>query len=118
MIQKLLIEVDAPMPLQSYGEGHVIMYNAQRGRYYVTSRENLLAVQNAKISELEKTILDTEERVKETQTEISKTVGDLIQSFADFQIKSREEQAKFYETYKETNAKILDLVKKSCVSGE
>ena len=54
MIQKLLIEVDAPMPLQSYGEGHVIMYNAQRGRYYVTTRENFLAVQNAKISELEK----------------------------------------------------------------
>lgn len=118
MLQKIMLEVEASKPLNSYGEGHVIVYNAQRNNYYVTTRENFLSPQNAKIATLEKTIVEAENKIRKTQEELNKTVTNLLQAFTDYQIKTKEEQARFYETYKETNAKMLDLVKKSCVAGE
>ena len=48
MLQKIMLEVEASKPLNSYGEGHVIVYNAQRNNYYVTTRENFLSPQNAR----------------------------------------------------------------------
>lgn len=172
MTQKMIIEVETSKPLSSYGEGHVIVYNAQKRNYYVTSRNNLLAPQNAKIGELEKIVEDAESQIEKTKTNIDDTVAKLVSTFEDFRSGTSEtmngridsltqafenfksstkiefdttvntlintfvqaqaetraeiqafkskiesEQAQFYATYKETNAKILELVKKTCLTN-
>lgn len=184
MTQKMIIEVETSKPLSSYGEGHVIVYNAQKRNYYVTSRDNLLAPQNAKIGELEKIVEAAEKQISRTKAAIDETVTELVKTFnefksssagdidsriaalnasfdtfrtstrnefdgtmsnnnsrfnstvdnlslmfakaqsethaeiAEFKAKIEAEQAEFYKTYKETNAKILELVKKTCIAAE
>ena len=93
MIQKVVLEVESEKMLSEYGDRHVILYDEKKGRYYVQTREKFLSEQNQEIKKLRKEI----ERNK-------KEIEDYIEE-AD------EKYKKFLQTYSETNAKVLELVK-------
>ena len=54
MLQKVMIEVESSKPLHTYGDGHIIVYDLSKRRYYVQTRNTFLKEQNDKIAELEK----------------------------------------------------------------
>lgn len=109
MIQKFLVEVDTPKPLNEYGDGHVLLFNAKSGRYYVTTRENLFAVQDAKIKKLEQEIQDFERKESESFKTFKEELVKEIEKFENNALK-REEN--FLSQYQETNSRLIDMVKK------
>lgn len=141
MVQKLIINVDANKPLDSYGEGHMLIYDAAKKQYFVTSREALLSPQNNKIKELEaklekfvKLITEQEEKLKISVKEkidkfekkvdeeivvFEKKVNCDIKAFADketaeikrFENKMGDNFQTFLETYQKTNSKLIKMVK-------
>ena len=107
MIQNLMIKVESAKPLDQYGEGHVLVYNQTTRTYEVTSRENLLAPQNEKIKQLEKHCSEVEELFNTT-----KTLNAIKEEFSAFLNKTETEKQLFLTTYKETNSKLIEMVKK------
>lgn len=113
MIQNLMIKVESVKPLDQYGEGHVLVYNQSTRTYEVTSRENLLAPQNEKIKQLEKHCSEVEKLFNTTKEEMSKTLNAIKEEFSDFLNKTEIEKQTFLTTYKETNSKLIEMVKKA-----
>lgn len=93
MIQKVVLEVESEKMLSEYGDRHVILYDEKKGRYYVQTREKFLSEQNQEIKKLRKEI---ERNTKEIK---------------DYIEEAEEKYKKFLQTYSETNAKVLELVK-------
>ena len=101
MIQKYVIEVETQKTLSEYGDGHVLLYNKDSNRYYLTTRESLLFPQNQKIKKLEKEIEDFEDKE--------------LKAFKEFTEQSLAREKKFLEEYQKTNACLINMVKKLIV---
>lgn len=134
MVQRLILEVESPKPIQEYGDGHVLLYNKASGKYYVTTRESLFAVQDAKISSLEnklKIFMDDEKKkFDDFKNNVQVQNSNLKQKFEDYQEKidtsldkfeeketifkneMLEKERNFLLNYQENNAVIIDMVKK------
>lgn len=131
MMQKLLINVESPKPLQSYGDGHVLLFNETSQNYYVTTREALFAVQDAKIKKIEEKLekfmkeetelnSNFEKKIEEITVNHKKKVKNDILSFenntskivSNFINEMSKKEANFLKQYQETNAKLIDMVKK------
>ncbi len=120
MIQKLMIDVESTKPLNEYGDGHVLLYNKRDNNYYVTTRESLFAVQDAKIKELQEKYNDFEKKVssdfKSFKTIIEKKyeqeLKELQKENSEFKDSMVERETNFLYSYQETNAKLIDMVKK------
>ena len=96
MIQNLIVKVDASKPLSEYGNGYVLLYDANQGCYFATTREALFAVQDAKIKCLE--------------SKINKFIEEQEKKSKDFMDKIDEKFNDFLETYKNTNSKLIGMV--------
>ena len=70
MLQKVMIEVESSTPLHSFGDGHLIVYDLTKRRYYATTREKFLNDQNAKIKIVEEDF----ERLKQEFDLLKKSV--------------------------------------------
>lgn len=142
MVQKLIINVNANKPLDSYGDGHMLIYDATKKEYFVTSREAFLSPQNNKIKELEqkinvfiKKVKDDEEMFeknvheelgsfeKNVKSEIQKFEKEIHEEIEKFESKEKLEVSEFktnvsekfddfLKRYQETNAKLINMVKK------
>lgn len=109
MIQKFVVEVDTHKPLNEYGDGHVLLFNKNTNRYYVTTRESLFAVQDAKIKKLEKEIEEFEKR----ETNLFKNFKEeLVKEIEKFENDALKREENFLSQYQETNSKLIDMVKK------
>ena len=109
MIQKLVLDVESQKPIQEYGDGHVLLFNKSANRYYVTTRESLFSVQDAKIQELEQKYNDfITNQVKNNDAFkqlIDKTVTDFTNNMT-------EKETQFLEKYHDTMASLIEMVKK------
>lgn len=96
MIQELIVKVEANKPLNQYGDGCVLLYDAIKGCFFITTREALFAVQDKKIELLEKQMKDfMEEQTNKTE---------------DFMKQMDEKFDNLLEAYKTTNSKLISMV--------
>lgn len=100
MLQKLIIEIESDMPLNKYGDNHMIVYDSTKGHYYVTTRESFLLAQDTKIRELEKKVSDQLSQNEELKKSNEEFKQDLLKKFNNF-----------IEKYKETNNEIINMIK-------
>lgn len=110
MIQKMMIEVEAEKLLPEYGDRHMIIYDNAKKRYYVTTRENFLQEQNKKIETLETL-------VKNHELTMKKYIKNCDNQNKNFEEKMNEKFDAFIKQYTETNAKLIEMVKKVVVGG-
>ena len=96
MIQDLIIKVNAPKPLREYESGSVLLYDAVKQQFFVTTREALFAVQDEKIRQLEK--------------QMKKFMDDQDKKLNDFMNSIEKKFENFLETYQQTNSKLIDMV--------
>ena len=96
MIQDLIVKVDAPKPLNTYGDGYVLLYDAHKGCFFVTTREALFAVQDEKIKRLEAKMEKFIENQNKKTDAFMKQIDDKF--------------SEFLETYKNTNSVLIDMV--------
>lgn len=92
MKQKMVIEVESTKPLSSYGSSHIIVYDSKKG-YYATTREAFLRPQNEKIEQLEAMF-------SELEKSYTQAYNGMVQKYNDF-----------LRTYKETNGKMIEMIK-------
>ena len=125
MLQKVMIEVESGTPLHSFGDGHLIVYDLTKRRYYATTREKFLNEQNAKIKSVEEefeqlkaqfntlkeSILQFQKNLatdlNTNQTNLIKKMDDKYNNFTETM---QTEKNSFLKTYKETNAKMIDMI--------
>lgn len=98
------IDIKSNTPLHSLGDGHIMVYDENDKCYYATTREQFLRTQNKRIDDIQNfyAVLETatKNRIKELQD-----------SFDEFVSKVNANNKAFMETYKETNAVVLNMVK-------
>ena len=104
MIQKIMIQIKSPKPLDSYGDGHVLSYDKSSGCYFIETRDSFLQPQNMKIQTLEKRIESLEASLNDALLKTRGKFNELVQ-------KHDEDYNEFLKTYKESNAKIIEMVK-------
>ena len=100
MLQKLIIEIESDMPLNKYGDNHMIVYDSTKGHYYVTTRESFLLAQDTKIRELEKKVSNQFSQNEELKKSNEEFKQDILKKFNNF-----------IEKYKETNNEIINMIK-------
>lgn len=110
MVQKLMIEVESEKLLPEYGDRHMIIYDSSKKRYYVTTRESFLREQNEKIKKLEAL-------VKNHELTMKKYIENCDNQNKDFETKIEAKFDAFMKQYAETNAKLIEMVKKVVVGG-
>ena len=93
MIQKMILEVETDKPIERLGNGHIILYDNTKKRYYATTREQFLQIQDEKIENLRKEF----EILKKENEEFARTM--------------KETFAKNTKIQKETNSKLIEMVK-------
>ena len=122
MIQKMMIEVESSRPISSYGDGHILVLDGIKNKYYVTTREAFLYEQNKKIEDikkkLEKLQNDNEIFTNKTNTDISNFKKSLLKENENFVEQMRKEYNDFLSQYKETNEKMIELIKSVIITEE
>lgn len=101
--QKTVIEINSKKPIDQLGN-HVLFYDSTKKCYYAMTLEEFLAPQNIKIKELEKDIENYKSLIDQTLVQIRADVQ-------DFKDTMQQEKQEFLAQYKETNGKIIEMVK-------
>ena len=104
MDQKVMINIRSSKPVTSYGDGHILVFDKNSGCYFPETRETFLQPQNNKIMELEKKILSLE-------TNLNDVIIRTKDKYNSFVTEQEEKYNDFLKTYKENNAKIIEMVK-------
>lgn len=113
MRQKLIIEVETNVPLESYGANHMLVYDGTKKVYFPMTRKELLITQDNKIKQIHEELENFEKEMKEIVKTFRETVN---KDVADFKRNSLEKYSDFLKTYKETNSKMIEMVKSVVVS--
>lgn len=104
MIQDVVLRVDTSNPITGGNESQVILYDNQRKVHYAMSRETLLAVQNNKIKELEERLnAKTEELIRKERL---------------FEEELTRQHNEFLKIYKDSNAKMIEMIKQITLSTQ
>ena len=101
--QKTIIEINSKKPLDQIGN-HVLFWDSTKRCYYALSLEEFLAPQNSKIKELENKV----EKFGELFNNTKKALQNDYNQFTEGINKDKQE---FLASYKETNKKVLEMVK-------
>lgn len=101
--QKTLIEISSSKPIDKLGN-HVLFFDATKKTYYALTLEEFLAPQNNKIKELEK-------EVDKYKTTIDQNLAQIKNDVESFKNTMLQEKQEFLATYKDTNGKIIEMVK-------
>ena len=104
MVQKIMVNVNCGKPLNSYGDGHILVYDKDSNCYFPATRESFLQPQNDKIKELEKKFSNLETSFNENTLKTREKFGDFVKKY-------EEDYNSFLANYKESNAKIIAMVK-------
>lgn len=118
MPRKLLIEIQGNKPLSSYGDNHIIAYDSNSKNYYVTTAESFFASQNNKIEDLLKNIERTNVAIAQMEEEISQFEGRLLTRVNSFQSETNDKFTNFLVQYKDTNARLIAMVKELIGANE
>lgn len=108
MAQKLVLEVESLMPLERYGNNHMLLYDGTTKKYFPVTREEILRVQDAKIEKIEKDF-------EKTKNELNEIVNAFFEATTkevkEFEKACSSEYSEFLKIYKETNAKMIEMLK-------
>ena len=117
MIQKLMVEVNAARPINQYGEGHILVFDSSKGTYYMETRESFLQPQNeSEQIEYTNKVFCLNLRRSAERNENNEIFG-ITEIYNEiFNIFKKDMIDKFNEfltQYKETNAKMIALIKET-----
>ena len=101
--QKTLIEINSSKPIDKLGN-HVLFFDATKKCYYAMTMEEFLAPQNNKIKALEK-------EIEEHKILADQSLAQMKSEIDEFKSTMLQEKQDFLATYKETNSKIIEIVK-------
>ena len=104
MRQKTMIDVISEKPLEKMGNNTVLVYDKEKNCYKAMTHEQLLAPQNEKIKALTDKFAALSNEVAAFKQSVNKSQVEFKQSILD-------EKQEFLKTYKETNEKIIKMVK-------
>lgn len=122
MIQKMMIEIESAKPVSSYGDGHILVLDGIKNRYYVTTREAFLVEQDKKINKLNENFSNLKKDMESfasrvnnqnltferlTKEDVEKFKNDMMNQYNDF-----------LKQYKETNEKMIELIKTVVIMEE
>lgn len=97
MKNNLVINVDTDKNLANLNDGDLLVYNASKKCYYVTTREKFMYEQNVKIENLEK--------------KVNEFINNITKEVYNFEKNTNDKFNDFLTTYKETNAKMIEMIK-------
>lgn len=106
MIQNVMIEIESDKMLSEYGDRHIILFDKNKKRYYVQTRENFLSEQNQENNKIRKEIKDLKKEIKNIEDSVKKYIDIADKKYQDFLL-----------SYQETNQKVLNLVKSVVVEA-
>ena len=118
MPRKLLIEIQGNKPLNSYGDNHVIAYDANNKNYYVTTAESFFAGQNAKINKMIADMESMNIAITQMANKITDFEGRLLTRVNSFQSETDTKFRDFLVQYQETNARLIAMVKELIGANE
>jgi hypothetical protein len=133
MIQKMMIEIESSKPISSYGDGHILVLDGTKNRYYVTTRESFLSEQDKKIKDLFESfdnlsknnsisMMKMREDIEDFKSNMTKSNENfqylLELKNKEFKEAMRREFNDFLTQYKDTNEKMLNLIKQVVISEE
>lgn len=107
MKNRIMIEVETAHPLHEYKEAYVIGREGQSGKYYAVTRRELFAPYLEEFEAMKKIIEEQNRIIENQQVIIDDYKKDMDKKYSDF-----------LATYKETNSKILDMIKTFIKQGE
>lgn len=114
MMQKVMIEVESDVPLHKLNDGHILVYDLTKRKYYATTRASFLREQDLKISKIEENYKQLEERFENFSKQIDEWQDELVRRIktneSNFTSKMETERNDFLKTYQETNAKMIDMI--------
>lgn len=102
MLQEITLTIDTDNPIDLYKNKQVILFDKKKNMHYAVSRDTLLATQDAKIKELEETL--------------QKKTKELAEKEKAFEEKNNKKYLEFLKTYKESNAKMIEMIKELALS--
>lgn len=108
---KMLIEIQGNKPLSAYGDNHVIAYDSNKNSYYVTTAESFFAGQNEKIKDLLDKITAFEGKFNALKEEVNKFEAGILNRVNNFQQENTNKYNNFLQTYQETNARLIAMVR-------
>ena len=108
MRQKLIIEVETNVPLESYGANHMLVYDGTKKVYFPMTRKELLITQDNKIKQIHEELENFEKEIKKIVNDFTENVQKDVKNFKN---NSNENYSNFLKTYKETNSKMIEMVK-------
>ena len=111
MIQRMTIDIDSRKPLASYGDGHILVFDKEKNYYFIVTREDFLREQNNKIK-----LLD--EQLKKLLEKVNGSLKEFEEKEKKFFEESENKYNNFLIQYKETNEKMIKLIKTLTVSEE
>lgn len=118
MGQKLVIDVETNKPLSSLGDNHIIFYNSSTNKYYVTTYESFLEPQKNAIEKIEKENKDLKNNFDNLIKIENKKRQELEEKFQAFVEEMNNKYNEFLNVYKETNAKLINMVKTVVIEEE
>lgn len=107
MKNRIMIEVETAHPLHEYKQAYIIGREGQSGKYYAVTREELFAPYFAEFKAMKEIVEEQKRTIEKQQEVIDEYKKDMDKKYADF-----------LATYKETNSKILDMIKTFIKQGE
>lgn len=116
MIQKMTIDIESTKPLSAYGSGHTLVYDEDKNHYFIVTREEFLKVQNDKIKNLNEKFYKLENLFKMFTNEINNNLENFKKVEKNFFDESNNKYNEFLTQYKETNEKMINLIRKLTVS--
>lgn len=144
MIQKMMIEIESAKPVSSYGDGHILVLDGIRNRYYVTTREAFLVEQDKKIENLNTSFSNLQSNTSQFMVKMNDDISNfekitkediekfkymtnltnkefknyINQKFDDFKKDMTNQYNEFLKQYKETNEKMIELIKTVVITEE
>lgn len=111
MKQNTFITVNSEKPLSQLGDNHILAYDKANKCYNAVTIDKILTAANAEIATMKKQVANIEKQIAIFEKGMSKKE-------TDFENKINTEKNEFLAQYKETNSKIIEMVKSFTNKGE
>lgn len=117
MQQKMIINVDSPLKINEMKDGDILIYDATKNNFYITTKKSLFQHEERERIEYQK---EVNNKIEFMQQSYANNVEFLTGQVEEYKAKFDELESKynnFLAQYKESNAKIIEMVEE-LVKGE
>lgn len=121
MEQKMIINVDTPLSVSSLKDGDILIYDATKKNFYVTTKKSLFQQEQKEREEYQKYVGEKLQFMEKSYAvnleELTNRVNTAIEEYNSKYTELENKYNNFLEQYKESNAKIIEMVEE-LVKGE